>query len=129
MSEQTDNLLAKAEENLRVLMTASRNYHGDPEFRAQIESEPRAALAGVGLNLGDPDAGGPEVQVCANTGDTFYLVMPADPNTPLSDESMSGMAGGSTASTAGSVGSGSTASTPASSLSSAGTAGSAGSAS
>ena len=128
MTGPTDNLLAKSAENLRVLMAASRSYHGDPEFRAQLEAAPRAALAGMGLELGDPDLDGPEVRVRANTGDTFYLVMPADPNTPLSDEAMSGLAGGSTTSTVSTAGSGSTASTPVSSLSTLGSGGSAGTA-
>ena len=129
MNDQANDSLAKAKENLRVLTAAARSYRDDPEFRAQIESEPRAALAGVGIDFQDSGVdAGLEVQVYANTEDVFHMVMPLNPNTPLSDEAMTDMAGGSTASSAGSAGSGSTVSTPASSLSSAGTAGSAGSA-
>lgn len=124
MNEQTDNLLATAEENLRVMQAAGRSYRDDPEFRARLEAAPRAALADVGLDIGGPEI---EMRVRANTEDTFYMVMPADPNTSLSDETLADVTGGSTVSSAGSAGSGSTVSTPVSSLSSAGTAGSAGS--
>lgn len=125
MNEQTNGLLAEAEENLRVLTAAARSYRDDPEFRAQLETDPQTALAGVGIDL---DVPGSDIRVRANTEEVFHLVMPADPNSTLTDEMVQNIAGGSTASTAGSAGSGSTVSTPASSLSSAGTAGSAGSA-
>lgn len=125
MNEQTNGLLAEAEENLRMLTAAARSYRDDPEFRAQLETDPQTALAGVGVDL---DVPGSDIQVRANTAEVFHLVMPADPNSTLTDEMVQNIAGGSTASTAGSAGSGSTISTPASSVSSAGTAGSAGSA-
>ena len=120
---------AEMQDNLRALISVARSYRDDPDFRRRAASEPRAALAGAGIEVDPPSI---DVRVCANTEDVVYVAMPPDPNVALKDEeSMYVVAGTSTASSAGSAGSATTMSTipsTISSLSSASTAGSAGSA-
>ena len=77
----------------------------DPGFREQMQEAPNEALTSWGIDL-PPDV---DVSVHVNTDDTFHLVLPPDPNIPLSDETLGMVAGGKTASTIGSGGSASTA--------------------
>ena len=94
----------------------------DPDFRAQVEADPRAAFSEKGLTVPSEI----DLQVRVNTEDTFWLAFPSDPNVELSDESLFAVSGGGkTASTAGSVG---TASTIPSCAATAGSAGSLGTA-
>ena len=65
----------------RAIGEARKN---DPEFRALLEADPRAALASKGLEVPQ----GPEVRVHANDGDTLYVAFPSDPNRFLSDMSL-----------------------------------------
>ena len=128
-TEQIGHLPDEAQDDLRALLRASRSYRDDPEFRTRIETDSRGALEDAGLSINVP---GFDVQVSANTEDIFHVVMPANPNIALSDESMQQAVGGSTASSAATAGSASTLGCFASCASSAGSAstlGSAGSAS
>ena len=79
----------------------------DPEFRALLETNPRAALASKGLEVPP----GPEVRVHANDGDVVHIAFPSDPNALLSDVSLEGVSAGVPASSAGCAGSASTLST------------------
>lgn len=79
----------------------------DPEFRALLEEDPRAALASKGLEVPQ----GQEVQVHVNDGDTLYIAFPSDPNQLLSDISLDNVSAGVPASSAGCAGSASTLST------------------
>lgn len=71
------------------LMALSRAYRKDPAFRARCEEAPRAVLAEEGVDLPP----GMEVRFVADAADTVHVVMPVDPNTPLSEEELA-MAGG-----------------------------------
>ena len=62
-----------------------------PELRAELDADPRAFLAGRGMEF----PAGAELRVAANTPEVFHLVMPSDPNATVSDEALSGVAGGS----------------------------------
>ena len=115
-----------------ILESATGNivvsYGLDPEFRAQVDADARAAFSSRGLSLPP----GVEISVHRNTRETFYVVLPPDPNVDLSDEDLSMVAGGKSVSSAGSAGTASTAMclfttlSSVSSASSAGTAGTAG---
>lgn len=98
----------------------------DPEFRARLVADPRAAVVEQGLEA--PEA--MEVRVAVNDAETMHIVFPPDPNAALSDDTMSSVSGGTPASSASSVGSaGSVGSVPStvSTASCLGTIGSAGS--
>lgn len=74
-----------------------KSYREDPEFRAQMDEDPRAILAGKGLPL----APGARVRVVADTKDTINMVFPPATDVAISEEVMREIAGGSSASTAG----------------------------
>lgn len=74
-----------------------RSYREDPEFRAQMDKDPRAILAGEGLPL----APGARIRVVADTKDTINMVFPPAADSAISEEVMREIAGGSSASTAG----------------------------
>ena len=111
---------AAMRDNLRTLLRVARNYRDDSDFRRRVASEPRAALAGVGLEIEPPEM---EVRVRANTEDVVYVAMPPDPNVALRDDQSASVVGGtSTASTGGSAGTATTMSSIPSTISSASTA-------
>ncbi len=116
----------KMRERGPALLNLSVRYRNEPGFREQLDQGNNAeALAGIGFSVPP----GMQVRFSANTPDTFHVVMPMDPNTHLSDESLGAVAaGGKTAGSAGSVGTASTfaCATLASSVATAGTAGTAG---
>ena len=68
----------------------SERWRDDPDFRAQIEADPKAALASGGIAVASEEA-----VVAVDTEDTVHLVFPPDPNTDMADEELAGMAGGS----------------------------------
>ena len=70
----------------------SDRWRSDPEFRAQVEADPKAALAASGLPVPAEEA-----VVAVDTEDTMHLVFPPNPNANLSDDELSGTAGGSSA--------------------------------
>lgn len=96
-------------------------FLSDEKFQAGIRQNPRDAFADKGVEL-PSDL---EVKVLSNSRDTFYLVLPPDPNEALSDEDLSMIAGGKSASSAGSAGSASSAGCVPSTASTAGSASSA----
>lgn len=81
----------------------ANRYHADDALRAQIDGGDLSPLAG---DLGLDDYPEIEFRVAASTEDVYYMLMPPDPASALSDEALKRIsAGGSTASTAGSLGS------------------------
>ena len=110
---------------LQSLLDVARDCRDDPDFRAQLEADPRAVLAQRDLRVEPEDA---EVRLHMNTPDVFHLVMTGDPNAAVSDQYLSAVAGGSSASSAGSVSSAGTVSTAPSCVGTAGSVLSAGSA-
>ena len=96
----------------------AKTYHRDGGSRIEPGTEAHAALSRMGIELPP----GMEIQVSANSEDTFHVVFPPDPNTALSDEMLAVVAGGNCASTAGSYGTASTIGCALSCVSSAGTA-------
>ena len=67
-----------------------QRYYADPDYRRQVEADPVAAFREQGMELPSDIA----VRVLANTDDTFYVVLPPDPNTDLGDEMLAAVAGG-----------------------------------
>ena len=118
----TDASASAVHQKINQFRALLKRYHADPDYRRQIEVDPVATFREQGMELPSNIA----VRVLANTDDTFYMVLPPDPNTSLGDELLNSVASGagcaSTAGTAGSAG----CSSVASSVSSAGTASSLG---
>lgn len=61
----------------------------DPEYRARMQADPKAALAEAGVDVGDC-----EVRVVVDTDEVRHMVLPLDPNGDLADERLSSVAGG-----------------------------------
>ena len=114
--------------NFAPFRSLSERYWEDESLRERIDAgDVGDLLPGLGIELA-PDV---EVRIVADGAGTRHVVLPPDPNVPLSDEALGAIAGGGkTASTAGTVGTASTmaSSTVPSSASSAGSAGSVGTA-
>ena len=122
----TNALVTAVHQQINQFRTLVQRYHADPDYRGQVEADPVTAFREQGVELPSDIA----IRVLANTDDTFYMVLPPDPNMGLGDELLSSVVGGGgTLGTAGSLGTGSSVSTPTSSGSSFGSAGSAGTAS
>ena len=72
----------------------------DPSFRQALLTDPRAALE---RELGGKLPAGLQVKVLAESGDTYYLVLPANPDRApagqLTDEQLEAVAGGWTGQT------------------------------
>ncbi len=62
----------------------------DDAFKAQLLSDPAAALKEAGVAVPD----GVEVKVVENTETLFHLVLPPRPDEELSDEALDKVAGG-----------------------------------
>ena len=62
----------------------------DPEFRSQMNEDPHSAIARKGLVI-PPEM---DVRFHVNTPRTLHIVFPPDPNTTLSDETLSLISGG-----------------------------------
>ena len=71
----------------------------DPEFRARLRAAPAAALAEQGIAA----APGVDFRLVENSDRVYHVVLPPNPNTRLSDSSLSGIAGGSSVDCAGSL--------------------------
>lgn len=81
----------KAGERQAALMRLAERYRKDPALRARLAAgETAEALAEIGVSVPP----GVEVCVIADTADTLHVVMPTDPNTDLSDESLGSLAAG-----------------------------------
>ncbi|MDD9807582.1 MAG: thiocillin family RiPP [Gammaproteobacteria bacterium] len=106
------------------MVSLSRQYRDDAEFRARMDADPHAVLAGIGMEV----PAKVEIRVVRNTKKTLNLVLVRTGSNYLSDETMNEIAGGSSASTIGSLGSAASASTLPSTFSSASSASSAASA-
>ena len=88
---KTEGALAEAlYKNIGSFNDFVSRYYGNADYRRRVDADPVAALRENGIDL----PGGVEIQVRVNTDDTFYLVMPPDPNTELDDETMAAIAGG-----------------------------------
>lgn len=69
----------------------SERWHSDPEFRAQAEADPKAALAAAGIATSTEEA-----IIAVDTEDTVHFVFPPDPNADLTDDDLAATTGGST---------------------------------
>lgn len=97
------------------MVSLSTQYRDDAEFRARMDADPHAVLAGIGMEV----PAGVEIRVVRNTKETLNLVLVQMGSSYLPDEAMNEIAGGSSASTIGSAGSAGSASTVPSTFSSA----------
>ena len=72
-----------AQIDLDKIGTILSDYHNDSELRKRMDTDPREAFLENGVEL-------PPVDLClvVNTSNTFYLIMPSDPNTALSDKAL-----------------------------------------
>ena len=111
-----------ADISVASIMSIGRKLGEDADLRRDLQADPRAAFAERGVDIPP----GVELRVAANTDDTFHLVLPADPNQALADETLGEVSGGR-ASSASSLGTVGTASTIPSCWGTAGSAGSIGS--
>ena len=67
----------------------ARACREDPEYRARMESDPKAALAEAGVEVG-----GCEVRVVVDTDEVRHVALPPDPNAALTDDRLQAVAGG-----------------------------------
>ena len=72
-----------------VFRTVVEAWHNDPEFRAQVGTDAKSALASKGFDVPHE-----VVQVVVNTPDTCYMVLPENPNADLTDEALEWASGG-----------------------------------
>ena len=88
------------------ILRAGARLAADPQLRRRIETDPRAALTGMGT----PVPENVEFRVVSNTDDTTWIAFPPDPNAELTDDMLAAVSGGgaSSASSVGSIGSAST---------------------
>ncbi len=128
-TDMTPEAVRMYQSNFASFRSLSDRYWEDETLRGRIDAgDVRDLLPDLGIEV----SSGTDVRIVADSADTRYLVLPPDPNVPLSDETLGMVAGGGkTASSAGTVGTASTmaCSSVPSSASSAGTAGSVGTAS
>jgi len=99
----------------KQMVSLSRQYRDDAEFRARMDADPHAVLARRGVEV-PADV---EIRIVRNTKETLNLVLVRAESSYLSDEAMNEIAGGSSASTIGSAGSAGSASSVPSTFSSA----------
>jgi hypothetical protein len=62
----------------------------DPAFKSNLLTDPKAALAAAGISV----PAGVALKVVENTDKVIHLVLPARPNSELSDEALDKVAGG-----------------------------------
>ena len=92
----TEKELAAYHDSWASLMRFSARYREDEALRARIENGDYGELQG-------PVPEGAEVRVVCQTPEVFYMLMPGDPGTAMSDQELGAIAGGSTFTTAGSA--------------------------
>ena len=80
----------RMEEPAAALRAAADECRRDPSLQAELDADPRAFFAARGLDIPT----GADLKVAANTPEVFHLVMPADPNDILSDETLARVSGG-----------------------------------
>ena len=78
----------------RQLVSIADAYREDPDFRANLDSNPAATLAENDVEL-LPDT---EVRVVQDTAEVFHFVLPPDFNIDMADEVLDMVAGGKSAS-------------------------------
>ena len=76
--------------NENPIREISKIWREDAGFRAEVEADPKAALASRGLEID----GSAEVRVVADTGDTVHFVFPSGPDAALPDGALDGVAAG-----------------------------------
>ena len=111
-----------------ALAEFSKRYRADKAFKGEVDGgKAPQLLREAGLHIPE----GYEIKVAADTATTIHVVMPADPNTDLEDETLGAVVGGDTAGSASTLGTAGsmTTSCMVSTISTAGSAGTAGSAS
>ena len=86
----TDTLTSAVHQRMKQFRALVQRYHADADYRRQVETDPVAAFREQGMELPSDIA----VRVLANTDDTFYMVLPPDPNTGLGEEVLAAIAGG-----------------------------------
>lgn len=92
----TDQEFAAHQDTYEALQRFSARYRSDEALRTRIAGGDHSDLyASV------PE--GSEVRVVAQTPDTYYMLMPEDPNRATADRSLESVAGGSTTGSASSV--------------------------
>lgn len=69
----------------------AERLRADPDFRAEVEADPKSAVAALGVEI-PPHID--DVRIVENTGDTLHLVLPPGPDGVLSDDDLSGVSGG-----------------------------------
>ena len=84
-------------EYLDALSSLADESAKDESVLARLGSNPHGELSAKGIDI--PEEIG--LNVVSNTTDTFYLVLPPDPNSNLADEDLIAVSGGSTASSYG----------------------------
>ena len=89
--------LGKSKIDLDSLVALTDHYQKDKAIRAKLESDPKEFL----LERYGMDLSGLDVRIVTDTPETCHLVLPLDPNTALSDETLNELAGGSTVGSAG----------------------------
>ena len=77
----------------RQIVSIADAYHKDPDFRANLDSDPAATLAENDVEL-LPDT---EVRVVQDTAEVFHFVLPPDFNIDMADEMLDMVAGGKSA--------------------------------
>ena len=80
----------RMEKPAAALRAAADECRRDPSLQAELDADPRAFFAARGLDIPT----GADLKVAANTPEVFHLVMPADPNDILSDETLARVSGG-----------------------------------
>lgn len=104
MLKMTYNELMQGNEKMVEFV---KNYRKDSALRAKVDSNPRKALADMGINNIPANI---DLIVKANDDKTMYFTIPVNPNQELSEENLS-MMNAAKGSCAGSAGSASSAST------------------
>ena len=74
-----------------ALQTMANDCRDDAALRAKVDTEPRAVFTDRGL----PFPKNSEVRVVRNTEDVFYVPIPLDPNTAITDAMLETTSGGS----------------------------------
>ena len=67
------------------------NWREDPEFRSQMEEDPKAVLVENGIELPGVVE---DVRLAVDSEETVHMVFPPDPNSALSDASLQDVVGG-----------------------------------
>ena len=86
----TDTSASAVHQQMNQFRALVQRFHADPDYRREVEADPVSAFREQGMELPSDIA----VRVLANTDDTFYMVLPPDPNMDLGDEMLTAVAGG-----------------------------------